>query len=56
MPAFPSFVTGNAMAVPQYNEELPQVLGVLPEKMSEWLQVQFEGDLASLAHELSSTI
>ena len=54
--SIPEIVTGNPMAVPQYNEELPQVLGVPPEKLSEWLQVQFEGDLASLAHEPSITI
>ena len=41
----PEFVTGNAMAVPQYGEEFPQVLGVLPEELAQHVQVQFEGDL-----------
>ncbi len=35
----PEFVTGNAMAVPQYGAELPQLLGTLPSELAKHIQV-----------------
>ena len=34
----PAFVTGNAMAVPQYGEEFPVLLGALPSQLAEHVQ------------------
>ena len=39
------------MAVPQYGEEFPEVFGVLPEELSQHVQVQFEGDLEWLKND-----
>ena len=52
----PAFVTGNAMAVPQYGQEFPQVLGALPEQLSAHIQVQFDGDFQWIKNEAAITV
>ena len=52
----PAFVTGNAMAVPQYGQEFPQVLGALPEHLASHIQVQFDGDARWIKNEAAITV
>ena len=52
----PAFVTGNVMAVPQYGEEFPVLLGVLPSELAACIQVQFQGDSKLLADEPAITV
>ncbi len=39
----PQYHVGNVMAYPQYSQDVPTLLGVLPEKLSQVLLVQFDG-------------
>ena len=52
----PAFVTGNAMAVPQYGEEFPVLLGALPSQLAEHVQVQYQGDAKWLQGEPAVTV
>ena len=52
----PAFVRGNAMAVPQYGEEFPVLLGALPSELAKYVQVQFHGDAKWLQDEPAITV
>ena len=46
--AIPEFVTGNVMVKPQHSQDIPLLLGTLPQQLSNCLLVQFQGDVAAI--------